>query len=152
MILLWLILSQQIKQILLSTLSIINYLPSPEDKNKAIGYSEENQNVKIELNINDTEVFSGLVFKIITDQFVGKLTFVRIYTGTLKVGSHVYNSSSKKKERISKILRMFANRREEIDEAFTGDIIAVPGFKHKISYCFHTRIGHIFKESTAEDA
>jgi len=109
--------------------SIVRYLPSPSDKKEVIGFDIEDSAKEIHLRIEDTEKFSSLAFKILTDQFVGKLTFVRVYTGSLKVGMQVYNPAVQKKERISKILRMFANRREEIEEALTGDIVAIPGLK-----------------------
>jgi elongation factor G len=109
--------------------AIVNYLPSPLDKKEVVGFDVENHEKLIHLNINAEEKFSSLAFKILTDQFVGRLTFVRVYTGTLKVGSQVLNPSTSKKERVSKILRMYANRREEITEAYAGDIIAIPGLR-----------------------
>ncbi|MBS1536346.1 MAG: elongation factor G [Bacteroidetes bacterium] len=109
--------------------AIVDYLPSPIDKKEVVGFDVEDYQRKIRLNISESENFSALAFKILTDQFVGRLTFIRIYTGTLKVGTQVLNSSTGKKERVSKILRMYANRREEIYEAFAGDIVAIPGLR-----------------------
>jgi elongation factor G len=77
----------------------------------------------------DDAPFAGLAFKIISDPFVGKLAFFRVYSGTLKAGSYVYNSSKQKKERVGRILQMHANKRSEIDEVFSGDIAAAVGFK-----------------------
>jgi elongation factor G len=77
----------------------------------------------------DDEPFSGLAFKILTDQFVGKLVFTRIYSGSLKSGDAVLNTISGKKERVNRLLKMHANRREEIQEAFAGDIVAIPGLR-----------------------
>ncbi|OLD82163.1 MAG: translation elongation factor G, partial [Ignavibacteria bacterium 13_1_40CM_2_61_4] len=80
--------------------------------------------------VSDNEKFSALAFKIMTDPYVGKLTFFRVYSGTAKTGTYVYNSISERKERIGRLLRMHANHREDVDEAFTGDIVAVVGLKH----------------------
>jgi elongation factor G len=80
-------------------------------------------------NPYDDEPFTALAFKIITDPFIGKLTFVRIYSGSLKVGQSVQNTSTDKKEKILKIMKIYANKRDEISEAFAGDIITIPGLK-----------------------
>jgi elongation factor G len=85
---------------------------------------------KVERRVSDKDNFSALAFKIMTDPFVGKLTYFRVYSGSLKSGSYVYNPISDKKERISRILRMHANTREDVDEAYTGDIVAAVGLKH----------------------
>jgi elongation factor G len=85
---------------------------------------------KIERKVNDKENFTALAFKIMTDPFVGKLTYFRVYSGTLKSGSYVYNVVSDRKERISRILRMHANTREDVPEAYAGDIVAAVGLKH----------------------
>ncbi len=84
----------------------------------------------IDREVDDKEKFAALAFKIMTDPFVGKLTYFRVYSGTLKSGSYVYNPVSDKKERISRILRMHANTREDVDEAYAGDIVAAVGLKH----------------------
>jgi elongation factor G len=111
--------------------SVIDYLPSPLDLNNAtvVGH-HVNMTDKVERRVSDKENFSALAFKIMTDPFVGKLTYFRVYSGSLKSGSYVYNPISDKKERISRILRMHANTREDVDEAYTGDIVAAVGLKH----------------------
>jgi len=110
--------------------AVINYLPSPLDMNegKVIGH-HQNMTDKVERKVSDAEKFSALAFKIMTDPYVGKLTYFRVYSGTLKSGSYVYNPVSDRKERISRVLRMHANTREDVDEAFSGDIVAAVGLK-----------------------
>jgi elongation factor G len=108
--------------------SVIEFMPSPLDVGATPGHHIDT-NDHIERAVSDTEKFSGLAFKIITDKFVGRLTFVRVYSGTLSAGSYVLNAISGKKERIGRLLRMHANHREDIDEAYTGDIVAVVGLK-----------------------
>ncbi len=111
--------------------AVIDYLPSPVDLNKGIVTGHHmNMTDHIERKVSDGEKFTALAFKIMTDPFVGKLTYFRVYTGTLKSGSYVYNSISGKKERISRILRMHANTREDVEEAYAGDIVAAVGLKH----------------------
>jgi len=110
---------------------VVDFLPSPVD----IGAGEitgHHANMKdhIVRKVSDNEKFSALAFKIMTDPYVGKLTFFRVYSGTAKTGTYVYNSISERKERIGRLLRMHANHREDVDEAFTGDIVAVVGLKH----------------------
>jgi len=111
--------------------SVIDFLPSPLD---AIGgeITGHHENLKdhIVRKVSDKEKFTALAFKIMTDPYVGRLTFFRVYSGMVSAGSYVYNSSSGKKERIGRLLRMHANHREDIDEAFTGDICAVVGLKN----------------------
>jgi len=111
--------------------SVVTYLPSPLDLNdgKVVGH-HVNMTDKIERAISDREKFTALAFKIMSDPFVGKLTYFRLYSGTLKSGSYVYNSVTEKKERLSRILRMHANSREDVEEAFAGDIVAAVGLKH----------------------
>ena len=108
--------------------AIVDYLPSPIDippvKGTKVGSDEE-----IERKADDNESFSALVFKIMADPYVGKLAFFRVYSGTLKSGSYVYNSNKGKRERIGRILRMHANHREEIDEIRAGDIASAVGLK-----------------------
>jgi len=108
--------------------AIIEFLPSPLDIGPTPGHHVDTSD-HIERQVSDTEKFSGLAFKIITDKFVGRLTFVRVYSGTLAAGSYVLNAISGKKERVGRLLRMHANHREDIDEAYTGDIIAIVGLK-----------------------
>jgi elongation factor G len=110
--------------------AVVDYLPSPLDMNdgKVVGH-HQNMTDRVERKVSDAEKFSALAFKIMTDPYVGKLTYFRVYSGTLKSGSYVYNPVSDKKERISRVLRMHANTREDVDEAFSGDIVAAVGLK-----------------------
>ncbi|MFN0158502.1 MAG: elongation factor G [Bacteroidota bacterium] len=110
--------------------AVIDYLPSPVDLNEGtVTGHHVNMTDKMVRKIDDKEKFTALAFKIMTDPFVGKLTYFRVYSGTLKSGSYVFNSISEKKERISRILRMHANTREDVDEAYSGDIVAAVGLK-----------------------
>jgi elongation factor G len=108
--------------------AVIEFLPGPTDIGATPGHHVDT-NDHIERQVSDSEKFAGLAFKIIADKFVGKLTFVRIYSGTLTAGSYVINSITGKKERVGRLLRMHANHREDIDEAYTGDIVALVGLK-----------------------
>ncbi len=110
--------------------SVISYLPSPIDMNEGkVQGHHMNMTDHVFRTVNDKETFAALAFKIMTDPFVGKLTYFRVYSGTLKSGSYVYNPVSDKKERISRILRMHANTREDLEEAYAGDIVAAVGLK-----------------------
>ncbi|MBN2546174.1 MAG: elongation factor G [Spirochaetes bacterium] len=109
--------------------AIIDYLPSPLDL-PAIKGIEPGDGDTIERKVDDNEHFSALAFKIMTDPYVGRLTFFRIYSGTLKSGSYIYNATSDKRERIGRLVRMHANKREEINEMYTGDIGAAVGLKY----------------------
>jgi len=109
--------------------AIVAYLPSPMDVPPIEGTEPRNEENIIAVKIGDDQPFVGLAFKVATDPYVGRLTFVRVYAGTLKAGSYVYNANTEKKERIGRILRMHANAREELDEIFSGDIVAVVGLK-----------------------
>jgi elongation factor G len=109
--------------------AIVDYLPSPNDVPSIEGHPSAESDDVIVRSINDNEPFSALAFKILTDQFVGRLTFIRLYSGKLSVGETVYNPIADKKERVQKLLRMHANRREEITEVYAGDIIAIPGLR-----------------------
>jgi len=109
--------------------AIVDYLPSPNDIPSIEGHPSAESDDVIVRSINDNEPFSALAFKILTDQFVGRLTFIRLYSGKLSVGETVYNPIADKKERVQKLLRMHANRREEITEVYAGDIIAIPGLR-----------------------
>jgi len=108
--------------------AVVDYLPSPTDvgaiKGIRAGTEEE-----IERNNSDDEPFAALAFKIMTDPFVGSLTFVRIYSGTLDAGSYVQNTVKNKRERVGRMLMMHANSREDVKEACAGDIIALAGLK-----------------------
>ena len=108
--------------------SVIEFMPSPIDVGATPGHDYDTGE-HAERKPDDEEHFSALAFKIIADKFVGKLTFARVYSGTLKSGSYVMNTISGKRERIGRILRMHANHREDIDEAYTGDIVALVGLK-----------------------
>jgi elongation factor G len=108
--------------------AIIYYMPSPLDIPPIKGISTETGE-ETERHTSDDEPFSALAFKIVTDPYVGKLTYFRVYSGKLKSGSYVYNSTKHKKERIGRILYMHANHRQEIDEVMTGDIVAAVGLK-----------------------
>jgi elongation factor G len=111
--------------------AVINYLPSPVDMNSGLITGHHvNQKDRITRRVADEEQFAALAFKIMTDPFVGRLTYFRVYSGTLRSGSYVYNSVSEKKERISRVLRMHANAREDVEEAYAGDIVAAVGLKH----------------------
>ncbi|KAK3582226.1 hypothetical protein CHS0354_023765 [Potamilus streckersoni] len=108
--------------------AVVDYLPSPEDIGVVKGLVPGTEEVT-ELKLNDEESFSALAFKIMTDPFVGKLTFCRIYSGTLQSGTYLYNTVSNKRERIGRIIQMHANHREDLQDASSGEIIAVVGLK-----------------------
>ena len=107
--------------------AVIDFMPAPTDIADATGTDEDGN--ELTRKSSDEEPFSALAFKIISDSFVGRLAFFRVYSGTLKSGSYVYNSSKGKKERVGRILQMHANKRSELDEVFAGDIAAAVGFK-----------------------
>ncbi|MCF3168914.1 MULTISPECIES: elongation factor G [Streptomyces] len=109
--------------------AVVRYLPSPLDVEAIEGHDVKDPEVVIKRKPSDDEPFSGLAFKIASDPHLGKLTFVRIYSGRLEAGTAVLNSVKGKKERIGKIYRMHANKREEIQSVGAGDIIAVMGLK-----------------------
>ena len=108
--------------------AVVDYLPSPADVPAIRGVDPDTE-AEVVRHSCDSEPFSALAFKIMTDPYVGKLTFVRIYSGIIKSGSYIYNSTKGKKERVGRLLQMHANHREEIQEAYAGDILAVVGFK-----------------------
>jgi elongation factor G len=107
--------------------AVIDYLPSPLDVPSIKGTLEDG--TESERHPSDTEPFSALAFKIMTDPFVGKLTFFRVYSGILQKGSYILNATKEKKERVGRLLRMHANNREEIEEVYAGDIAAAVGLK-----------------------
>ncbi|MDR1391777.1 MAG: elongation factor G [Clostridiales bacterium] len=109
--------------------AIIDYTPSPLDVPAIKGINPENGEEDSRAS-SDNEPFSALAFKIMTDPYVGKLCFFRVYSGILKSGSHVYNSTKDNKERIGRILQMHANHREDISVVYSGDIAAAVGFKN----------------------
>jgi elongation factor G len=114
-------------QILLD--AVIDYLPSPADIPPVKGTSPDDEEVIIELPADDSAPMSALVFKIVTDPYVGRLAYFRVYSGVVNQGAMVLNSSKGKRERIGRLIRMYADRREDITEVRAGDIGAVLGFK-----------------------
>ncbi|KGG79789.1 elongation factor G [Caloranaerobacter azorensis H53214] len=112
--------------------AVVDYLPSPVDL-PAVKGMKPNSDEEIERKASDDEPFSALAFKIMADPYVGKLAFFRVYSGVLRSGSYVLNSTKGKKERIGRILQMHANKREEISEVYAGDIAAAVGLKSTIT-------------------
>ncbi|MDD2499376.1 MAG: elongation factor G [Geobacter sp.] len=108
--------------------AVVDYMPSPLDIPAIKGIDESGN--EVERKAEDTEPFSALGFKIMTDPFVGQLTFIRVYSGVLQSGSYVYNATKGKRERIGRLLKMHANKREEIKEVYAGDIAAAVGLKY----------------------
>lgn len=108
--------------------AVVDYMPSPLDVKGIKGIDEDGEEVV--KKANDDDAFSALAFKIMTDPYVGKLAFFRVYSGTLEAGSYIYNPNEEKKERVGRILEMHANDRKEIDEVYSGDIAAAIGLKH----------------------
>ncbi len=108
--------------------AVVDYMPSPLDIPAIKGLDESGN--EVERKADDKEPFSALGFKIMTDPFVGQLTFIRVYSGVLQSGSYVYNATKGKKERIGRLLKMHANKREEIKEVYAGDIAAAVGLKY----------------------
>jgi len=108
--------------------AVVDYLPNPLDVPQLSGFDPHTNEVIVR-DASDDAPLSALAFKIATDPFVGKLTFFRVYSGVLQSGSYVLNSTKNKKERIGRILQMHANKREEIDNSYTGDIDAAVGLK-----------------------
>jgi elongation factor G len=109
--------------------AIVDYLPSPTDKPPVIGHLPNHDEHFVERSPSDDAPFSALVFKIMTDPFVGRLAFFRVYSGKLEAGTHILNATQGKKERIGRLLQMHANKREEADMFFAGDIGAAIGMK-----------------------
>jgi elongation factor G len=109
--------------------AVIDFMPSPIDIPPIKGHSVDDIDEVVERRADDAEPFASLAFKIMNDPFVGKLTFFRVYSGKLSAGSYVLNSTKGKRERIGRILQMHANKREERDEVFAGDIAAAIGLK-----------------------
>ena len=109
--------------------AVVDYLPSPLDIPPTMGTVPRKEGVEVERPADDTAPFSALAFKIMTDPYVGKLTYLRVYSGTLAKGSGVVNSTKDRKERIGRILQMHANTREDLDTMFAGDIVAAVGLK-----------------------
>ena len=112
--------------------AVVHYLPSPVDIGLIKGTKLDSEDT-VEMKFDDNAPFSALAFKIANDPFVGSLTFIRIYSGTIKTGTGVYNSSKEKEERVGRMLLMHANSREDIKEANAGDIVALAGLKYTIT-------------------
>ncbi|MDR7002499.1 elongation factor G [Neobacillus niacini] len=109
--------------------AVIDYLPSPLDVPAIKGHAIDDEEEIVERHSSDEEPFSALAFKVMTDPYVGKLTFFRVYSGTLDSGSYVQNSTKGKRERVGRILQMHANSRQEISKVYAGDIAAAVGLK-----------------------
>ncbi len=109
--------------------AVVAYLPSPLDVPSIKGTKPDHPDVILERHASDEEPFAALAFKIMTDPFVGKLAFVRVYSGTVSSGSYTYNSTKGKRERIGRLLMMHANNREEVETVFSGEICGIVGLK-----------------------
>jgi len=109
--------------------AVVEYLPSPLDVPTLVAHDIEDHEKEIPVPVKDDAPFAALAFKIATDPFVGKLCFVRVYSGVLESGSYILNAATGKKERIGRLVRMHANHREEINQIYSGDIAAVIGLK-----------------------
>ncbi|HKK54584.1 MAG TPA: elongation factor G [Patescibacteria group bacterium] len=109
--------------------AVIKYLPDPVEAVDITGHDPKDEEKEVVVKSNDDEPFAALAFKIATDPYVGKLAFIRVYRGVLESGTYVLNSSTGKKERIGRLVRMHANSREEVKELYAGDIAAVVGLK-----------------------
>ena len=108
---------------------VIDYLPAPTDVPPIVGHKADNEEEEIEVRADDDAPFAALAFKVMTDPYVGRLTFFRVYSGTLESGSYIQNATKDKRERVGRILLMHANSRSEIDKVFSGDIAAAVGLK-----------------------
>ncbi|MDP6571290.1 MAG: elongation factor G [Patescibacteria group bacterium] len=113
--------------------AVCDYLPSPLDVPDIDGFNPKDEEDKMIRKASDEEPFSALAFKVAVDPFVGKLIFFRVYSGTLKAGSYILNSSNGKKERLGRIVRMHANAREEVEQVFAGEIAAAVGLKDSVT-------------------
>lgn len=109
--------------------AIVDYLPSPIDFSDIQGLSADDKEEVLVRKRTEDDAFSAIAFKIMSDPFVGHITFIRVYSGSIKAGETVYNSRTDKRERIAKLLRMTANQREDLAEISAGDICAVAGLK-----------------------
>ena len=109
--------------------SVIDFLPAPSDIPPIKGHLPLHDDTIVERLASDDEAFSALAFKIMTDPYVGRLTYFRVYSGSIKSGSYIYNTTKDKRERIGRLLQMHANKREEIEEVLAGDIAAAIGLK-----------------------
>ena len=109
--------------------AVVDYLPNPLDIKPIHAHDPEDPEKEVIVRYSDTEPFTALAFKVASDPFVGKLAFFRVYSGTLKAGSYVLNSVTGEKERVSRIVRLHANNREDVDQVYAGDIAAAVGLK-----------------------
>ncbi len=109
--------------------AVVDYLPSPTDLPPVQGVDPKDEETVVERNPSDEESFSALAFKLQDDKFVGQLAFFRVYSGTVKAGSYIINSSTGNKERVGRIVRLMADKRTEVDEVFAGEIAAMVGLK-----------------------
>ena len=109
--------------------AVVDFLPTPEDVGEVQGFDNKDSDIALIRKPAITEPFSALAFKIMTDPHVGRLTYLRVYSGELKKGSYVFNSNTGKRERISRILMMHANKREDVNEVRAGEIVAAVGLK-----------------------
>ena len=112
--------------------AVVDYLPSPVDVPPVTGIHPTSGDEMVRKS-SDSEPFAAMAFKIMSDPFVGQLTFIRVYAGTLKSGSYIYNSTKGQRERVGRLLKMHANKREEIQEIYSGDICAVVGLKNTLT-------------------
>ena len=115
--------------------AVIDFMPSPQDVDAINGSDPKDSDINLSREVNLDAPFSALAFKIVTDPYVGKLTYMRVYSGALNKGSYIYNPNANKRERISRILLMHANKREELDKVSAGEIVAAVGLKN-------TQTGH----------
>lgn len=113
--------------------AVIDYLPAPTEVADIRGVDAKNEEKEISVKSTDDGEFAGLAFKIMTDPFVGQLTFVRVYRGSLESGSYVLNSTKGKKERVGRLLKMHSNKREDIKEVYAGEICAFVGLKETLT-------------------
>ncbi len=109
--------------------AVVDYLPSPLDVRAIVGHEQRNPEAEVAVTAGDDQHFAALAFKVMTDPFVGRLTFFRVYSGTLESGSYILNATKDSRERVGRILQMHANSRQEIPEVFSGDIAAAVGLK-----------------------
>ena len=109
--------------------AVVDFLPTPEDVGEVQGFDNKDSDIALIRKPTIAEPFSALAFKIMTDPYVGRLTYLRVYSGELKKGSYVFNSNTGKRERISRILMMHANKREDVDVVRAGEIVAAVGLK-----------------------
>ena len=115
--------------------AVIDFMPSPQDVDAINGLDPKDSDINLSREVNLDAPFCALAFKIVTDPYVGKLTYMRVYSGALNKGSYIYNPNANKRERISRILLMHANKREELDKVSAGEIVAAVGLKN-------TQTGH----------